>query len=180
MEQATAENFAELTSKGITCVIFTKDGCSNCVKVKPVIEQVAASRKSVKFYEYRCVAPDEVTNRFRINLFPKVVFMHDGEDFFSTEGLVSDRELNVPFSDVTIMKSTAFDMISLIEQARAAEPQLKALNRLIAARSRFSIEEPVHEPEVKAAEIPAKPIVRAAIPDAPSGDPLEGGCDSCQ
>ena len=149
---------------GRSIVLFTKENCGMCNATKAAAEDLVKEFPEVKVFQVPVVQEqNQMNDRFLPRgkfMFPVVHSFQDGNHVRGTTGARSTRQLMNSWVPVPAMKCIYYEMVS---KNRSMEDEL-----------RRDIDGHVPLGEIKIEEV--APINQGA----PSGDPLEDGCDSCQ
>ena len=122
MIEINKDNFkAEvLEAKGHVLVEFYRaEGCPNCDKMNPLVDQFAKENPEVKVCKYVCGKdPDEITMQYQFKLFPGIFSFIDGEPVRGFYGLKTPEQMTTVFMKKNDIKANIFDFQELLEQAQ--------------------------------------------------------------
>lgn len=152
----TIEEIAEKVAGGLALVIFTKQGCPNCLKTEASALELVQKNQEVKVYKVECVQEQNAINdTFMPNgrfIFPIVHAFENGQHVRGTSGLRDARQLSEAWIPLQQMKVMYFDMVET--DRRKHEYFRKEI-------------------------VESVPIKNVKTPE-PMQDPQDSGCDSCQ
>ena len=92
IKEGTEANFAELTKSGIALVDFNADWCGPCQMLKPIVEELAASRPET-FISVNIDDEAELAEQFGIEGIPCLVVLKGGKEVSRSVGVVPAKKI---------------------------------------------------------------------------------------
>lgn len=93
--EITSENFEEevLKSEKIVLVDFYADWCGPCKMLSPIVEEVAAEEKNVKFVKINIDNEQDIAINYQVISIPTLVVLKNGEEINRSVGLIDKNEV---------------------------------------------------------------------------------------
>lgn len=158
----TVEEIAEKVAIGLALVIFTKQGCPNCLKTEASALELVQKNPDVKVYKVECVQEQNAMNETflprRNFIYPVVHSFENGNHVYGSTGLRSTEELATAWIPIQQRKIAYFDMVET--DRRKHEYFRKQITEVVAINDVVSTK-------------------KTAAPE-PIQDPQDSSCDSCQ
>jgi thioredoxin 1 len=83
------DNWKETVSKGVVLVDFYAEWCPPCVKLEPVLENIAREYEGkVKVCKFNVEECEDIANEYYIQILPTIYLFKDGEVVGGIEGIV--------------------------------------------------------------------------------------------
>ena len=88
------ENWEKTIKKGVVLVDFYADWCPPCVKLEPVLENIAEEYKGrVKVCKFNVDENEDTANEYYIQILPTIYLFKDGEVVGGIEGLANKESI---------------------------------------------------------------------------------------
>ncbi|MBO8182676.1 MAG: thioredoxin [Archaeoglobus sp.] len=88
------ENWEKTIKKGVVLVDFYADWCPPCVKLEPVLENIAEEYKGeVKVCKFNVDENEDIANEYYIQILPTIYLFKDGEVVGGIEGLANKESI---------------------------------------------------------------------------------------
>jgi thioredoxin-like negative regulator of GroEL len=170
MKELTKETFAEAIQGEKVVVMFIKDGCSNCVAMKPKLQALSETHKNIQFYTFKVgkdVKPtDAFMQKFQFKMFPGIFTFSKGVLIHGLSGIVDEASILVAYDDLNSLKILAYDLNTELQKIQQIQQSFQIVNTIIQNRQNarhLDLQAPVDDWELSI------PVV---------GEPEE--CESCQ
>ncbi len=88
------ENWKKVVSSGLVLVDFYAEWCPPCVKLEPILENIAEEYEGkVKVCKFNVDNNEDIANEYYIQILPTIFLFKDGEVVGGIEGLANKESI---------------------------------------------------------------------------------------
>lgn len=124
-----AWNSVEAAEKAV--VFFHKQGCSQCVAMKPLMEKYAEAHPDVQVFSYLTTGPQDIIEGCEIHTtFPGIYHFKNWVNVGGTNWLIADYIIGTPFLPLNELKIVSYDTAKVINKSKLFVNEKTVLQQL--------------------------------------------------